>query len=221
MPSEALLVPYTSRAFSVGECCAGANAGIGCTGAGAELQPAPDCGCKCQGIFRKEVRYLLQMSVPPAPFANVRLQGWGVEGGSDGYSLSVSRVPGCATCASCRAACVTVGGVQLGLTYELRVFVRDIHAQGFSGESSNIISAVPWVQPAIAVTDLTLVYTTHNSITVAWTGLPSETNNITSYGVQVCAYTSRFADGKFNASITSKMGYFASHGCSKHFTRLL
>jgi hypothetical protein len=191
IPSEALLPAYTGTASSVGECCTGVNAGIGCTATGAELQPPAECGCTCRGVFRKEVRYLLQMSVPPASFANVRLQGWGVEGGSDGFSLATSRVPGCSTCASCQAACVTVRGLQLGVVHNMRVFVRDLHAQGFSGVSSNIVSAIPRQQPTGAVNDLVLVHTTRNNITVAWTGLASQAESVTAYGLQVSTPFSR------------------------------
>lgn len=186
LPGESSMVAYTNPDYSIGECCTSALTGsYGCTTEGEELRPSPACGCFCKGMFRKEIRYLVQMSLPPGPFANVLLDGWGVEGGTDGFSLSASLPPGCVSCSACPAACVQVTGLTLGVSYEFRVFVRDLQASGFSGISSNVVSAKPEPVPNVAVTDLFLAHTTVDSIVVRWTGVAPVSESVTGYRVQV------------------------------------
>lgn len=178
--SESEWIDYLSNRSAVGACCVGVNdpPNRGCAVAGEELKPKPACGCACQGLFKKNLQYLLQMSVPPEPFANIYVGKI-----TDRFATRVSRRSGCTDCANCPADCITVPGLTLGALHQFRVFARSLNGLGYASDSSNILDAIPAAQPSVAVTDLRLEYTFDSRAVFAWS--PVTGQPVTKYRFQI------------------------------------
>ena len=159
-------LPYSAASWAKGECCIAPGQPFGCTAANLDLVPKPACGCECKGLWSKNLQYLLHMSRPPQPFANVEIGGR--------FGTRISKPSSCASCADCPLRCAQVTGLSTDALYEFRVYTRNLNGVGFGGTSSNVLSAVPTRQPTSAVTDLRLLFTSESRVQLAWTAITSQ-----------------------------------------------
>ena len=173
---EKTWLDYASASYSKGTCCISTGSPFGCSSAGVDLSPKPVCGCQCKGMWRKNLQYLLQMSTPPGPFANVQ-----IDQGTGGAQTRKSKPASCASCELCPSSCVDVKGLVLNSVYQFRVYTRNLNGLGYAGASSNLVTAIPMYQPQTSVGDLALEYASESRAQLTWTGITVET--VTEYRV--------------------------------------